>query len=113
MAFSGGNEKGNFYLSDSYNRRTGTLPNNTFKRNALQFSGSYQLADWLKASASISFTTSTSKNPRNDISQSFFDGTFQRTYDTERYSQSQYWLGAHGGISNPNYLFCRNYKLNC
>ena len=103
VSLSGGNEKGNFYLSDSYNTRTGTLPNNKFERNSMLFSGSYNLASWLTANASVSYTTSVSKNPRNDISQSFFDGTFERTYNTEKYQQEQYWLASHGGVTNAAY----------
>ncbi|RPD90700.1 SusC/RagA family TonB-linked outer membrane protein [Aureibaculum marinum] len=103
VSLSGGNDKGNFYLSDSYNTRTGNLPNNSFNRNALLFSGSYNLAPWLTANASISYTTSISKNPRNDISQSFFDGTFERIYNTSKYKQEQYWLGSHGGVSSSAY----------
>ncbi|MCM4164549.1 MULTISPECIES: SusC/RagA family TonB-linked outer membrane protein [unclassified Arenibacter] len=103
VALSGGNEKGNFYLSDSYNERTGTLPNNSFKRNSLMFRGSYNLAPWLRASASVSFTDSNSHNPRNDISQGFFDGTFERTYNTEKYMQNQYWQASHGGVPNANF----------
>lgn len=103
VSLSGGNEKGNFYLSDSYNLRTGIMPDNSFRRNALMFSGSYQLAPWLRANASISYTTSSSKNPRNDISQGFFDGTFERIYNTEKYTQRQYWQASHGGVPNSDY----------
>ncbi len=103
VALSGGNEHGNFYLSDSYTDRTGTLPNNSFKRNSLLFRGSYNLSEWLRASASISFTNSNSHNPRNDISQSFFDGTFGRAYNTKKYMQNKYWQASHGGVPNANY----------
>ncbi|MFC4097295.1 SusC/RagA family TonB-linked outer membrane protein [Euzebyella saccharophila] len=103
VALSGGNEKGNFYLSDSYNYRTGIMPDNSFRRNSLMFSGSYQLAPWLNANASISYVTSSSKNPRNDISQGFFDGTFERLYNTDKYTQNQYWQADHGGVPSANY----------
>ena len=103
IALSGGNEKGSFYLSDSYTARTGMLPNNSFNRNALLLKGSYNLATWLKASASVSFTQSASKNPRNDISQGFFDTTFNRVYNTKKYTQEEYWLADHGGVTNSNY----------
>jgi len=103
LALSGGNEDGNFYLSDSYTAKTGIMPNDSFNRNALLFTGSYNLASWLKATASISYTHSTSKNPRNDISQSFFTGTFERIYDTKKYSKEQYWLAPHGGVTNSAY----------
>lgn len=103
VSLSGGNEKGNFYLSDSYNLRTGVMPDNSFRRNSLLLSGSYELAPWLRANASISFTNSSSKNPRNDISQGFFDGTFERIYNTEKYTQQQYWQAPHGGVPSSNF----------
>jgi len=103
LALRGGNDKGTFYLSDSYNDRTGNLPNNSFKRNSLSFNGTYKLAEWLKARASISYTTSTSKNPRNDVSQRFFDGTWGNWYDTKKYKQRKYWQAPHGGLPSNNY----------
>ncbi|MCQ0110462.1 SusC/RagA family TonB-linked outer membrane protein [Zhouia amylolytica] len=103
VSMSGGHEKGNFYLSYSRNDREGTLPNNTFDRDALMFRGAHELTDWLKADASISYTLSTAKNPRNDISQLFFDGTWSNYYDAEKYSQRQYWQAAHGGVPNAAY----------
>lgn len=103
VSLSGGDENGNFYLSDSYNLRTGIMPDNSFRRNSLLFSGSYNLAPWLTANASVSFTTSSSKNPRNDISQSYFDGTFERLYNTEKYTQQQYWQAPHGGIPSSDF----------
>ena len=103
VALSGGNEKGNFYLSDAYTYRTGVLPNNKFERNSLLFSGSYNLAKWLKSEASLSFTTSTSSNPRNDIAEYFLDGTYKNYYNTDKYINREYWQAAHGGIPNGSY----------
>lgn len=103
VAVSGGNEKGNFYLSDSYSTRTGILPNNSFDRNAMSFRASYELAPWLRANGSISFTQSSARNARNDFSQLFFEGGFERIYNTEKYSQRQFWQAPHGGIPDSNY----------
>lgn len=103
IALSGANEKGNFYLSDAYTRRTGVFPKNAFDRNALQFTGSYNLASWLKADASISFTTSISKNAYNDLQEPFGNGTWTNYYNTAKYKQRQYWQAAHGGVPNSNY----------
>lgn len=97
VALSGGNDKGTFYLSDSYTHRTGVMPTNEFTRNALRFSGSYQLAEWLKASASISFTTSTPKNPWNDIGSKFATGDWVNWYDTDKYKQREVYQAPHGG----------------
>ena len=49
VSLSGGNEKGTFFLSDSYNKRKGTSPSNEFTRNSLMFSGTYKFAKWLRA----------------------------------------------------------------
>ncbi|WP_240643166.1 SusC/RagA family TonB-linked outer membrane protein [Sinomicrobium pectinilyticum] len=104
LSLTGGNEKGNFYLSLSHNDRTGTLPNNSFKRDALLFSGSYNLANWLKADASISFTTSKARNARNDISQLFISTVgWSNWYNPEKYKQRQYWQAPHGGIPSNAY----------
>ena len=103
FSVSGGNEKGNFYLSDSYNKRTGTLPNNSFERNAFSFKASYNLTSWLKASAAISYTQSNSQNAQDAISQNFFEGGFERTYNTEKYTQQRFWQASHGGVPSSDY----------
>jgi len=103
ISLKGGNEKGSFYLSDSYNKRTGTIPNSEFSRNSLMLAGSYQLAPWLKAKASISFANTTSKNPSNDISHMFLGDGWTNTYDTNKYKESKYWQAPHGGLPNSNY----------
>ncbi len=103
VSMSGAHDKGNFYLSYSRNDREGTLPSNSFKRDALMLRGAHELSHWLKADASISYTLSTAKNPRNDISQLFFDGTWANNYDPSKYSQRKYWQASHGGRPSANY----------
>ncbi len=103
IALKGGNEKGNFYLSDSYNKRTGTIPNSEFLRNSILLSGSYQLAPWLKAKASISIAHSVSKNPKSDLSQMFLGGGWTNIYDTNKYKQNKYWQATHGGVPSSKY----------
>ncbi len=103
VILKGGNEKGNFYLSNSYNHRNGTLPSNTFERNSLLFSGSYKLASWLTARASISITNSNSKNPASSVSQRFMSGDWANWYDTDKYKDRKYWQAEHGGVPSNNY----------
>ena len=103
VALKGGNEKGNFYLSNSYSYRTGTLPSNSFERNSLLFSGSYNLSEWLTANASISFTNSNAKNPNSDVSQRFISGDWENWYDTDKYKDRKYWQAEHGGIPSNSY----------
>lgn len=103
IALNGGNEKGTFYLSDSYNKRSGIYPSNTFERNSLLFKGSYKLAKWLKAEASISIANSTSQNPSNNLSQAFVTGDWVNQYDTKKYKQQEYYQAPHGGVPSNNY----------
>lgn len=103
VSLTGGNEKGNFYLSDSYNHRTGVVPNNSFVRNSLLFSGAYNLSDWLKAEASISYTSSEGKNPISDLASYFIQGSWNNQYDVSKYKQEKYWRAAHGGIHSADY----------
>jgi iron complex outermembrane receptor protein len=103
IALNGGNEKGTFYLSDSYNKRSGIYPSNTFERNSLLFKGSYKLSNWLKAEASVSISNSTSKNPANNLSQNFVTGEWANWYDTKKYKQQQYYQAPHGGVPSNDY----------
>ncbi len=122
VALTGGNDKGTFFLSDSYNVRKGTSPSNEFTRNSLLFSGSYNLASWLKADASITHTISNPKNPGNDLSQSFFDGTFDNWYDTKKWNKREIYQATHGGVPStaygdkyahvPNNSLWFNYNMN-
>jgi iron complex outermembrane recepter protein len=103
VALSGGNDKGTFYLSDSYNMRKGTTPSNEFSRNSLLFSGSYKLASWLKADASISHSISSPKNPGNDLSEAFLDGNLENWYDTKKWNKREIYQAPHGGVPSTAY----------
>lgn len=103
ISLSGGNDKGTFFLSDSYNMRKGTSPSNEFTRNSLLFSGSYKLAKWLKADASISHTISQPKNPGNDLSSSFLDGNLENWYETEKWNKREIYQATHGGVPSSSY----------
>ena len=103
VALRGNNEDGSFYLSHSYNYREGTLPNNTFTKNATKFKGTYNLTDWLRAEASISFNTSTPKNPQNSIGQSFATGGFNNWYDPDRWVKEDIYQAEHGGVPSSAY----------
>ncbi len=103
VSLSGGNEKGTFFLSDSYNKRKGTSPSNEFTRNSLMFSGTYKFAKWLRAEASVSYTLSTPKNPGNDLSTSFLDGNLENWYDTKKWNKPEIYQAAHGGVPSSAY----------
>ncbi len=103
VAISGGNDKSSFYLSDSYNYRTGVFPANKFTRNSLKFSGTHKMSDWLEADASISFATSNPQNPRNDLAEYFITGTWDNWYDTKKWKQREVYQASHGGIPQSAY----------
>lgn len=103
VAVSGGNEKSTFYLSDSYNHRTGVFPSNKFTRNSLMFTGTHKMANWLEADASISFTTSNPQNPRNDLAELFTSGTWTNWYDTNKWKKREVWQASHGGVPSSAY----------
>jgi len=103
VALSGGNEKGTFFLSDSYNMRKGTSPSNEFSRNSLMFSGSYKLAKWLKAEASVSHIISKPQNPGNDLSENFLNGSFENWYDTKKWNNREIYQASHGGVPSSSY----------
>ena len=103
FSLRGGNDKGSFYLSDSYMHRRGIYPNNTFDKNSLQFTGSYNITDWLTADASISYTSSKPKNPRNDLSANFVTGPWNTWYDTKKWNKPDVYRAPHGGVPDPNY----------
>jgi len=103
VSISGGNDKGTFFLSDSYNKRTGTTPNSEFIRNSILLTGSYKLAKWLRAEASISNTMSKPKNPANDLSEAFLDGNLENWYDTKKWNKQEVYQAPHGGLPSSNY----------
>jgi iron complex outermembrane receptor protein len=103
LALSGANENGSFYLSNSYNTRSGVMPTNEFERNSLLFKGSYNLAKWLTAEASVSFTTSRSQNPWNDLAEMFSTGSWRNWYDTSKWKKREVFQASHGGTPNANY----------
>lgn len=103
VAVSGANDKGHFYLSLSYNYRKGNLPLNEFSRNSNFLKSSYKLADWLRVDASMSYTVSIPKNPRNELGEKVHDGSFQPWYDVKKWRNSKYYRATHGGVPDEKY----------
>ncbi len=103
VALNGANDKGSFYLSNSYTYREGTAPTDEFERYSMLFKGSYDLAKWLRADASVSFTNSRVKNPGNSLSLSFATGSWAGWYDTKRWKSRDVYQASHGGTPNNNY----------
>ena len=103
VSVSGGNEKGSFYMSDSYNYRKGNLPNNEFSRNSFKLAATYNLTDWLHADGSITFVSSNPRNASNNIQERIIYGDFMNWYDADKWNKRSVWQAPHGGTPNSNY----------
>lgn len=101
VAISGGSEKMTFYLSDTYQYRKGTFPDNTLERNSLLLKATYKISDKLSVDASISYANSSVTNPPYAISEVFWDGNIGRDYNVNKYKDL--WRTDHGGMPNSNY----------
>lgn len=101
LTIQGGNDKTNFYLSDSYTNRTGTFPGNKFEKNSLLLKGNHALSKFLRADVSISINRSQSTNPPYDIGHAFSYENIGNTYDTNYWKDK--WRTLHGGKPNSSY----------
>lgn len=81
VALTGGNDQGNFRVSYTDLQSEGILPNTDYNRGTFAINGSYQLNDWLKASASINYVNSNSGNRPNN------------SYGTENIMYLWVWFG--------------------
>lgn len=101
VTVTGGNETTNFYFSESYQHRTGIYPGNKFSRNSMLLKGSHKLSKSISIEGSINYVQSTPENPAGDLGQFFFDGTFERSYNTNYYKDK--YTASHGGVPSNNY----------
>ncbi|MFT7032857.1 MAG: iron complex outermembrane receptor protein [Cyclobacteriaceae bacterium] len=103
IALRGGNENGNFYLSTGYNKRSGTTPNNDFKKTSIFLSGTRKLSDFLVVNSSISVTESESGNPPVNHGNSLITSLrWGPMYDADKWRQQDVYQAPHGGRPNNN-----------
>ena len=68
--FSGGNERGDFYLSAGYLDEDGIIDNSGFRRFNTRLKANYDIKKWLKVGANVGYVSSkTTSNPNLDNSQ--------------------------------------------
>lgn len=101
LTVTGGNENTNFYFSESYQTRTGVYPGNKFTRNSVLLKGTHRLSKYIDIEGSINYVQSTPENPAGDLGQFFFDGTFERSYNTRKYKEL--YTADHGGVPSNTY----------
>lgn len=101
FSVQGGNEKTSFYTSLSYNKRSGTLPNNTFERLAYMAKASHQFSKKMSLEASVAFSNSIPRNAQPNLGEYVFNGYFDAMWDPDRYMDK--YKGAHGGVASTAY----------
>ncbi|MFY7918640.1 MAG: SusC/RagA family TonB-linked outer membrane protein, partial [Chryseotalea sp.] len=86
IAFRGGNDKANFYVSYNNLTETGFLPNNLLERNSFRFNGSSQITDKFNVNVAANYVNSESKRSQigNQLSNPLFRGWFlPRNYNLQ------------------------------
>lgn len=63
LSFSGGNDKGNFYLSLGYLDDQGIVAGSGFTRYSGRFNADYKLTNWIKVGANVSYNNANSQYP--------------------------------------------------
>jgi len=104
LAVRGGYDKGNFYLSTSYNTREGTSPENTFEKASVYLSGMRKMGEIFQVNASMSYTTSSSTNPPINLGEQLITNLNWNTmYDVDKWNRQEVWQAPHGGTPSSNY----------
>lgn len=107
LSVSGADEKIDYYFSLGNNSDSGVLPNTSYDKTSLRFSGGYQLSDKFKVSSSISYTKSGGKRANGGdksvfSSLSYWSATFPiNDYKYEDGTQKNY---TPGWIDSPRYF---------
>lgn len=114
LAFSGANEKSNFYVSYNNLREKGFLEGNALDRNSFRFNGSSQLTEKFNMGVSANYVNSTSERSQtgNQLANPLFRGWFMpRNYNLqgdpfERPDGSQVFFNVN--TDNPNWTLKHN-----
>lgn len=107
ISVTGGNDKGNMRISFTNLESEGILPNSDYDRSTYAFSGSYNLADWIKVSSSVNYVNSGSRNrPNNSYGTEnimYLWAWFGRQIDMN--SLENYWQPGLEGRQQFNYNY--------
>jgi TonB-linked SusC/RagA family outer membrane protein len=63
VSVSGASDKINYFLSGGYLKDTGFIPSSGFERYTTRLKADYQVKSWLRTTANISYTNTTTDNP--------------------------------------------------
>jgi len=122
VALEGGTDKTNFYASYSHTSDDGILPTSKDKytKNTLAFRGSHQAYKWLKASASMNYTTQkTSQVGQSSMQNSMIEGLYQAGRDisfidaadlTNKFNTPTGWFTPYS-VVNPYWIIDNAYNV--
>ncbi|SFF11249.1 SusC/RagA family TonB-linked outer membrane protein [Spirosoma endophyticum] len=104
VSLSGGNDKGNFYLSlGNLNQKGIFAGQSDYKRNSVRFNASRQLNDIIKASANANYIRTTSNRvQKGDNASGLYLGMLRSSPDFD----SRYWKGSY--FASPTAAAIRN-----
>lgn len=112
LAFSGGNDKGNYRLSMTSLNVKGVVPNNNLDRYQVNFNGQYKLTSKLTSSINFNYMKQTSTNrPDNGYGRNtvmYFFTWMTRQVDTR--SLRNYWQPGLEGIRQFQYNYGENHN---
>ncbi len=112
LAFSGGNDRGNYRLSMTSLNVKGVVPNNNLDRYQLNFNGQYKLTSKLTSSISFNYMKQTSTNrPDNGYGRNtvmYFFTWMTRQVDIN--SLRNYWQPGFEGIRQFQYNYGENHN---
>ncbi len=106
LAFSGGSEKGNYYLSLSRLDNQGISVGSEFNRTTAKFNGGYEINDWVKVSNSISVgrRNDNELRDRNNVQSPFVAiyayNPYETIYNLDEDGEIQY-----DDLGEPEYNF--------
>lgn len=113
IAFTGGNDQGNFRLSFTNLNQKGYVPNTDLNRNIIAFSSSYNLSSWLTAVINANYLNSASGNRPNlsygtENIMYLFNCWLPRSVDVA--AMREYWQRGRVGLNQ--FSFNYNYHDN-
>jgi len=112
IAFSGGNDKGDYRLSLTSLNETGVIPNNNLDRYTVSLSSSYHLSDKLTSSININYLKQESTNrPDNGYGRNTFMYFFTwMGRNVNINSLKNYWQPGLEGIRQFQYNYGENHN---
>jgi len=115
-------QKMTYYLSYGYSSDDGVIPDNkdTFKRNTIAFSGSYEPTTWFKLSSSVNLAKNSTDIVGSYQGTSFIDGILEFPRDlslvdrqdlSSAFNTPEAWFTPYG-ITNPYWAIANNKNHN-